>query len=249
MKTSTFKKQEKPWFTIHQILEGIEGIAIMIACYLTLFLKPFRDRWGCRKAEADQNFPVDNLVDTPNNQFTHAIEINAPAEDIWPWVAQIGQGRGGFYSYEALENLAGMQICNADEILPEFQNPHLGDLIPFSAEDGYPLVYCESEKGMAISFYFDLKKNKVFVPNESFPSNYFQLTWLWFIKPIDKQRSSFFSRNRIAFTPSLKNKLILGLLSEPIIFAMDRKMCLGIKKRAEKLFVESEKGYNKSLTN
>ncbi len=235
MKTDIIKKQKNPRFTFHQIMEGIEGVFIIIACYLTLFLKPIRDRWGLRKEDAQRIFPGDELVEQPNAQFTHAIEIDAPCEDVWPWIAQIGQGRGGFYSYEALENVVGLNIYNSDEVLSEFQNPKIGDLISFSPNDAYPLVLCEPGKAMAIGFSFDMDKNIQVESDSVLPENYFKLTWLWCIEPIDEQRTRFFSRNRIEYAPSFKNKLMFGLLMEPIVFAMDRKMCLGIKKRAETL--------------
>jgi hypothetical protein len=63
--------------------------------------------------------PGDDLVPDPG--YEHTRDVRAPAEEVWPWLAQIGQGRGGFYSYEWLENLAGCDIHNADEIRPEWQ--------------------------------------------------------------------------------------------------------------------------------
>ena len=124
MSTDVIKQQKRPRVTFYQMIEGIEGIFIIIACYLTFFLKPLRDRWGLSKEEAKRVLAGDEIVSQPNTQFTHAIEINAPLENVWPWIAQMGQGRGGFYSYEALENLTGMNIYNSDKILAEFQNPH-----------------------------------------------------------------------------------------------------------------------------
>jgi len=53
--------------------------------------------------------PGDDLVAYPKGDYTHAITIRASAAEIWPWLVQLGQGRGGFYSYEWLENLVGCQ--------------------------------------------------------------------------------------------------------------------------------------------
>ncbi|MBT8181915.1 MAG: hypothetical protein KJO53_10035, partial [Eudoraea sp.] len=122
----SLKEQRRTRFTALQVLEGLEGILIIIAAYLTLFFKPLRDRWGLSHKEANTTFPGDHLVPQPRSEFVHAIEINAPASCVWPWIAQIGQGRGGFYSYEALENIFGLQIYNSDKILPEFQQPKIG---------------------------------------------------------------------------------------------------------------------------
>lgn len=240
MKSIIQPNHTKPTFTIQQIIQGIEGVAIMIACYLTFFLKPLRDSWGLNKIELKQKFPGDEIVDKPKAQFTHGIEINAPAKMVWPWIAQLGQGRGGFYSYEALENLTGLNIYNSDKILPEFQNPKVGDKIPFSQSDAYPLVICEPGSAMAISLVLDMDKKKLIDPVTTSTTNFIQISWLWYVRPIDELRSKFYSRNRVNYYPPAFRKKIFAIFLEPIVFAMDRKMCLGIKKRAKKLYNDIE---------
>jgi len=51
---------------------------------------------------------------------------DAPPEAVWPRLAQIGEGRGGFYSYDWLERMAGAKIHNADVIHPEWQELGVG---------------------------------------------------------------------------------------------------------------------------
>ena len=60
---------------------------------------------------------------------TRGVTIDAPADEVWPWVAQLGQDRGGFYSYEWLENLAGCRMRNADRIHPEWQHREIGETV------------------------------------------------------------------------------------------------------------------------
>ena len=239
MGTVSLNEQRRSRFTLLQAMEGVEGVFIIIAAYLTLFLKPLRDRWGLSYKEANTTFPGDHLVPQPRSEFVHAIEIDAPARMVWPWIAQIGQGRGGFYSYEALENIFGLQIYNSDKVLPEFQQPKIGDLIPFGPKDAYPIVICEHGKAMAIENWYDLNKNSVYNQALESPMNYLHLSWLWMVEPLGEHRSRFISRNRVDYSPSFKNRLLLGLLGEPVVFAMDRKMCYGIKRRAENLFRNS----------
>lgn len=239
MKATDIKFQKRPRFTFLQILEGLEGIAIMAVCYLTFFLKPLRDHWGMSKKAANRPLPGDELVKHPKSQFTHAIQINAPAKYVWPWIAQMGQGRGGFYSYEALENISGLNIYNADEVLPEYQDPKIGDDIPFGQGQGFPLVICEPGQAMAIENWFDLDANAVFDPKMASPEHYLHLTWLWYVEDINEHHSRFISRNRVTYSSSWKANFMFGFVMEPMVFAMDRKMCYGIKKRAEKLFQNS----------
>ena len=63
-------------------------------------------------------------------QSEHTIDIAAPRESVWPWVVQIGQDRGGFYSYTWLENAAGCHVHNADRLVPEWQERQVGDRVP-----------------------------------------------------------------------------------------------------------------------
>ncbi len=58
---------------------------------------------------------------------TRAISVAVAADDVWPWIAQLGQGRGGFYSYDFLENLVGCDMHNADRVVPEWQSIAVGD--------------------------------------------------------------------------------------------------------------------------
>jgi hypothetical protein len=67
---------------------------------------------------------------------TRAVTVNAPPEAVWPWIVQMGQGRGGLYSYEFLENLVGCDLHNADRIHPEWQDLQAGDYVRFIPE-GY----------------------------------------------------------------------------------------------------------------
>ena len=225
----------KARFTFIQILEGIEGVGIIILCYLTFFLGGIRSRWGMSRSEAAQTFPVDELVPEPKSAFTHGVIIQAPARDVWPWIAQIGQGKGGFYSYEALENINGLKIYNSDRILPQFQNPKVGESVSFGPKDAYPIVYCEHGKGIAIENWYDFKTKTTYDPENYSPCKMLHLTWLWYIEALDEKTSRFISRNRVTYSSSFKTNFIFRVLLEPIVFAMDRKMCRGIKRRAEQL--------------
>ena len=71
-------------------------------------------RWGATPTEAAQPLAGDQLVPLADEQTTRAIEIDAPPADVWPWLVQMGQGRGGLYTYEWIENLLGAQIQNLD---------------------------------------------------------------------------------------------------------------------------------------
>lgn len=98
----------------------LAATAALSAAY-ALALRPVQLRWGATAQEAEHSQPGDGLIAHPDLCATRAITIRAPAERVWPWIAQLGQDRGGFYSYDLLENLAGCDIHSADRIIPQWQ--------------------------------------------------------------------------------------------------------------------------------
>jgi hypothetical protein len=92
-------------------------------------LRRWYTHWGATIDEARGRLPGDELVPEAQLSSTRAITIDAPAAQVWPWLAQIGQGRGGFYSYDELENLVGCHIHSAHQILADHQRLEVGDVI------------------------------------------------------------------------------------------------------------------------
>ena len=104
--------------------------AIGCAAAACIFLaRRWQLRWGATVQESGEPLPGDHLIADPDLTATRAITVGAPAGQVWPWIAQLGQGRGGFYSYDFLENLAGCDIYSADRIVPEWQDAGVGDEI------------------------------------------------------------------------------------------------------------------------
>src|SRR5580693_7881955 len=84
-------------------------------------------RWGATDQECEMALSGDELIVRADLTATRAITVRAAAAEVWPWIAQLGQGRGGFYSYDLLENLLGCDTHSANRIVPEFQNVEVGD--------------------------------------------------------------------------------------------------------------------------
>jgi hypothetical protein len=92
-------------------------------------LRPWMYRWGATDDEVGAKLPGDELIATTTAATTRALTIDAPIDDVWPWLAQIGEGRGGFYSYSWLERAVGAAIHNADTVHPTWQDVHIGDTV------------------------------------------------------------------------------------------------------------------------
>lgn len=103
--------------------------AIGVAGLYRAELRPRMYAWGADSDEVAAPLPGDELVRADAPRTTRALTIDAPRETVWPWLAQIGEDRAGFYSYSLLERAAGAQIHNADEIHPEWQDLRVGDTV------------------------------------------------------------------------------------------------------------------------
>src|ERR1051325_3730952 len=107
----------------------LSALLAMALAYWFL-VRPWHLRWGATDDELHQLLPGDALAPLdPQLNATHAITINAPAADVWPWLVQMGQHQGGFYSYTWLENLVGCHMRNANWIKPEWQSLKVGDSV------------------------------------------------------------------------------------------------------------------------
>jgi hypothetical protein len=213
------------------VLENLLGAAQIAWALATPFLRDRRTRWGATGDEALRPFPGDTLVPRPLWQFLHAITVEAPPEAVWPWIAQVGQGRGGFYSFQILENLLGCAIENAGTIHSEWQPVKEGDPVWLHPK-APPLTAALVEPGRALVLHGHPAADPSPKPAPTSPD--VAISWAFVIEPLDPSRSRLYSRNRAAYGPGLVQELSYGpWLVEPISFVMDRKMLQGIKLRAE----------------
>jgi hypothetical protein len=136
-----------------RVIESVSGAA-QIAVHIVLypFLRGWRRRWGTTPEERAAQLPGDEFVPEPQWSYNHAVSIDAPRSAVWPWLVQLGQGRGGFYSYEALENLVGCQIHNVTEIRPELQELTVGDTVVTHGRSGFgpPVTRVEPERALVL---------------------------------------------------------------------------------------------------
>ena len=214
--------------SLRDVASGVGGAALMVAAFLTSFLRGPRSHWGLRADEAAAPHPGDDLVCAPRWGWTHAIEIDAPASRVWPFVAQMGANRGGFYSYQWLENRAGCEITNAESVHPEWA-VQAGD--PFALHPDMPplrVVACEAGRWFVVHGPADEAARAAGKP-------WVEVSWLFSVEPLGNERCRFISRFRCATSGDFGSRLSLGpTFVEPIGFVMDRKMLLGVKALAEK---------------
>jgi len=209
------------------VAEGLRGALRMAWAFLTPFLRGRRDRWGFDRVAAARPLPGDELVPAPRWGWTHGIEIDAPADAVWPWVAQIGADRGGFYSYQWLENLAGCRVRNAERVHPEWQVRPGGRMVLHPEVP--PLEIAAVDRGRFFIAHAPPPEDAVAAGAPRVAAS-----WLFLVEPLAAGRSRFVSRYRVAYPDTLRARLAFGpALVEPIGAEMDRRMLLGVKARAE----------------
>jgi len=182
-----------------------------IALVYWIFIRPVHISWGATTAEQQMKFPADELISPNRIVSTRALTIHSPTEKIWPWIAQTGQNRGGFYSYYWLENLFAAKMHNADSIVPKWQNPLPGDTVYYGEGEGYEMI----------SF---VKRNEYYALGG----------WTLYLKSINADNTRLIVRY-----PSMEVKQSSMMeayyysLFEPLHFIMESGMMMGIKQRAE----------------
>jgi hypothetical protein len=176
--------------------------------------------WGATHAEAAGPLAGDELLPEADGISTRAIDIDAPPNDVWPWLAQMGPApRGGAYTYDWIENLLGLDMHSVERVLPEFQHPQVGDTIELGS-NRMRLELVEPRRTLAW---------------RSQDGN-----WVWTFVLEDRGGTTrLISRNRFRL-PSLAARLAM-LPMEPGSLVMERRMLREIKRLSEGLARESGK--------
>ncbi len=213
------------------------GAALGIAGLLLLrpLLRGWYTRWGATESEIKLTLAGDELVPEPAHVATRAITIHAPADEVWRWLVQLGQGRGGLYSYHLLENLAGCKMHNANDIIPELQHLALGDAVRLGPP-GYPLylVSAVQPQRSLVLLAADPKTEVAAQPVTPLPEQYTYGTWAYVLAPVDAGSTRLIVRSRLSYCPAtFANWLMWQGITEPMHFVMERKLLKGIKARAE----------------
>jgi hypothetical protein len=182
-------------------------------------IRRWMSRWGATPSDLQRVMVGDGLLADPTFSYTTVVNVNAPPEDIWPWLVQLGYQRGGLYSYDWLDRLFGyLDRPSATRILPEFQRLAVGDHIPLGRGPSWPVAVAEPDHALVL----DMR-------------NMGGIDWVWQfgLYAVDERRTQLVSRSRVrARTVSA---WLLTAAIEPAGFVMTRRMLLGLKQRAEAL--------------
>jgi hypothetical protein len=178
-------------------------------------------RWGATDTETTTPLTGDELVAVPDLTATRAITIHAGIDDVWPWIVQLGQGRGGFYSYDSLENLIGCDIHSALQINPDWQHLDVGDAVRLAPELALKVAVAKPPRTLVL-------QGGVLPGTTMAP---YEFTWTFDLSPVSAAATRLVVRERYAYT-----RWWARLMVEPLTvvsFLMSRRMLHGIRDRAE----------------
>ena len=199
-------------------LTGIAGAAVAYVLRArALYLE-----WGATDRECGEPLPGDDLIANVDLAATRAITIRTSSDRVWPWIAQLGQGRGGFYSYDFLENLVGCDVHSADHIEPEWQDVGVGDAVRLAPEVG--LVVALLERGRSLVLRGGIPIGKIAPP--------YDFTWAFALRDQPDETTRLLVRERYAYTRPWARLVVEPV--EAVSFVMSQKMLRGIKDRAER---------------
>lgn len=185
------------------------------------WVRPWHLRWGATAQEAQASMPGDDLVPHPMLEATRAVTIAASPAQVWPWIVQMGYGRGGFYAIDLIDNNGKP---SATKIIPDLQDLRVGDTLPTSPIGGFVVVEMQAPARMAMTFASD-----------GLPGITMSGVVAMLLTPAraeSGETTRLVCRIRADFAADVPSRLYY-LLFEPGDFVMMRLMMLGIKQRAE----------------
>lgn len=204
--------------------------------------------WGLLPGDADRALPGDDLVAQPDVVETRSLIIEAPPAEVWPWLVQMGYGRGGWYSYAQLDrpwSPPGRSVAPSSEsILPEFQGLAVGDIVPTHPGGGFAARVVEADRALVL--YLDdpmvreqaqalvaegAVKAAESVVDGDMPA--FRLSWAFVLDAESDGRSRLVERFRLQMDLSAPQRRGLRVLALGV-FALMRSQMLGIKRRVER---------------
>lgn len=230
---------------LKRIVVGAGIAAIGWATYARI--RQWRATWGVIPEEAQKPLPGDDLVVAPLSTDTRGITIEAPTELVWPWLVQMGYGRGGWYSVDQLD----MRGPSANRIVDEWQGLAVGDVMP--AHPGGGFAVRAIEPGRALVLYGDTATMQPLEATEttevpaglaasgtfmSATPREFAATWTFVLEPLGASRTRLIERVRYwGADGSAVSNAALSLLGFGVFVMMQRQM-VGIRTRAERLALE-----------
>jgi len=194
-------------------------VIVVVALLYWFPVRRWFGHWGTTPDELIRPMAGDAIVPNPTHWATHAVTIEAPPDDIWPWLVQMGYRRGGLYSYDWLDRVFGvLDRPSANEVLPAFQQIAVGDTIRLGPREELTVAALQEKRALVLRY----------------SAHQFEWVWQFGLYPLNEQRTRLITRGTERYKNTVGAWLLMRVM-EPAAFVMTRKMLLGVKQRAEGL--------------
>lgn len=207
------------------------ALVFVFATLLMIFLlvvQPWYQRWGATDDEIAAPLPGDSIAINATSQDTRAITIDRPIDHVWPWLAQLGQDRGGFYSFDLLENLVGCEMPTDDLLRPSRQSWTVGErlwMYPPEKAGGIGFaVLREFDPGRALAFGTHVPGDTPSIDSGS---------WTFVLRKVDPWTTRLIVRSRAESSPTWWGRAFDRAIFSPAHFVMERRTMIGLKEVAE----------------
>jgi len=186
--------------------------------------------------------PGDDVIPDFKGRVTFAINIRSNPKEIFPWIKQMGCQRGGWYSYDKVDN-GGKP--SAREIIQKFQEVKIGDFLPARPNDppgsGFKVSEIKENKYLVLTTFSKFPSFESVKPNEQ-PKKFWRTTWTFFLKKDAQDRTRLIVRNNIGFEPWWIS-IVSNMIAKPLHFIMQKRQLINIKNRIEKRYTAYNNGY------
>lgn len=223
------------------------GAIASLAVTYAVVLRPRLKAWGVDPVETEAALAGDELIPDPMQTETRGVTIDAPVSQVWPWLIQMGFGRAGWYSFDAMDR----RYPSADVILPEFQKLEPGEILPIYQGGGFEVRTVDPQKALVLftdtstmekqaeaaglvteEQLEEAKSKRGQFGRGSYPD--FSASWAFILKPTEDGQTRLIERFRVKTQNQMPAGPVMQELMSTGIVLMARKQMLGIKERAER---------------
>jgi proline iminopeptidase len=208
------------------------GAVLALTAGYVFGVRPRMLRWGATDEELRWPYPGADLVPDGTRGGTMATTINAPPAQVWPWLIQMGCNRGGWYSWDRLDNGG---VASADRIHPEWQQMTIGQrmISSPSGKTWFQVAALEPQRFLALRASYDLR-GRPFDPAGPRPYAYSDSVWCFLLKETPDHRTRLMVSGYAAARPKLLQAALNVLFWEPSHWIMQTRQFANLKRRAER---------------
>ena len=201
-----------------------------------MLVRPRLWRWGATDDEVAAPFPGADLVAEGERGATMAISIDAPPDEVWPWLVQMGGDRGGWYSWDRLDN-GGRP--SAREIHPEWQDLAVGDYVRYwragGPVDAWEVAALEPNRFLGLRGLTDLRGRNL-DPKGPRPSAYLEGLWGFWLNARPDGRTRLVIGGYQALRPRWLGRVVFYWLYVPVTWIMQARMLTVLKRNIERAY-------------